>query len=163
MHFLNAPWPALVHRPGPLSYGRYVILAVAIAVVILFIVAGLAWTARLVHIGNLDAQALADKTGTPSPASALDWPELHVHAVVAQPDEQCVVLLHVCWPAHPQREALLMVALDEAERQSLSLLSQWCADAASVSPVRGAGAQLELRRRQSLERVHAVLLAEDNY
>ena len=138
------------------------ILTVAIAGVILFIVAGLAWTARLVHIGNLDAQALAEKTGTPSPSSALDWPELKVHAVVAQPDEQTVVLLHVGWPAHPQREATLMVALDETEKQALSLLSRWCAGAASVSPVRGVGAQLELRRRQSLERVHATLIAEDN-
>ena len=47
---------------GPESYGQYVILAIALAGVILFIVTGLVWTARLVHIGNLDAQALADKT-----------------------------------------------------------------------------------------------------
>ena len=137
------------------------ILTVAIAGVILFIVAGLAWTARLVHIGNLDAQALADKTACPKPDSALDWPELRLHAVVAQPGEQPVILLHVGWPAHPQRQATLVVALDEAEQRSLSLLSQWCAGAASVSPTRGDGAELELRRRQSLDRVHAVLLAED--
>jgi len=146
---------------GPESYGRYVILAVALAGVFLFIVAGLAWTARLVHIGNLDAQALADKTACPKPDSALDWPELRLHAVVAQPGEQPVILLHVGWPAHPQRQATLVVALDEAEQRSLSLLSQWCAGAASVSPTRGDGAELELRRRQSLDRVHAVLLAED--
>ena len=145
-----------------MSYGRNVILTVAIVGVILFIVTGLAWTARLVRIGNLDAQALAEKTATPVPASALDWPELHVHAVVAQPDEQSVVLLHVGWPAHPDREATLVLVLDQAERRSLSLLSQWCAGAASISPLRGKGAELELRRRQSLERVHAVLLAEDS-
>lgn len=146
---------------GPASYRRYVILAVALAGVILFIVAGLAWTARLVHIGNLDAQALADKTACPKPDSALDWPELRLHAVVAQPGEQPVILLHVGWPAHPQRQATLVVALDEAEQRSLSLLSQWCAGAASVSPTRGDGAEMELSRRQSLDRVHAVLLAED--
>jgi len=28
---------------------------------------GLAWAARLIHVGNLDAQALADKLGTPDP------------------------------------------------------------------------------------------------
>ena len=44
---------------------------------------------------------------------------------------------------------------------SLSLLSQRYTCAASVSPVRRHGAELELRRRQSLERVHGVLLAED--
>jgi hypothetical protein len=139
-----------------------VILTVALAGVILFVVAGLAWTARLVHIGNLDAQALADKTACPRPDSALDWPELRLHAVVAQPGEQPVILLHVGWPAHPQRQALLMVALDEGEQRSLSLLSRWCAAAASVSPTRGDGAELELRCRQSLDRVHAVLLAEDS-
>jgi hypothetical protein len=144
------------------SYGRYVILAVALAGVILFIVARLAWTGRLVHIGNLDAQALADKTACPGPDSALDWPELRLHAVVAEPGEQPVIMLHVGWPAHPQRQAMLVVALDDAGQRSLSLLSQWCAGAASVSPTRGEGAQLELRRRQSLDRVHAILLAEDS-
>jgi hypothetical protein len=138
-----------------------VILAVALAGVVLFMVTGLAWTARLVHVGNLDAQALAEKTASPVPSSALDWPELHVHAVIAQPGEQRLVLLHVGWPAHPQREATLVVALNEGERRSLSLLSQWCSGEASVSPIRGDGAELELRRRQSLERVHAVLIAED--
>ena len=137
------------------------ILAVALAGVVLFMVTGLAWTARLVHVGNLDAQALAEKTASPVPSSALDWPELHVHAVIAQPGEQRLVLLHVGWPAHPQREATLVVALNEGERRSLSLLSQWCSGEASVSPIRGDGAELELRRRQSLERVHAVLIAED--
>ena len=147
---------------GPESYRQYVILAIALAGVILFIAAGLAWTARLVHIGNLDAQALADKTACPRPDSALDWPEMRLHAVVAEPGEEPVVLLHVGWPAHPQRQAMLVVALDASEQRSLSLLSQWCAGAAPVSPARGNGAELELRRRQSLDRVHAVLLAENS-
>jgi hypothetical protein len=146
---------------APASYGRHVILAVALAGAILFIAAGLAWTARLVHIGGLDAQALAEKVASPVPTSALDWPELHLQAVVAQPDEQSLVLLHVSWPAHPQREATLLLALDRGDRRSLSLLSQWCAGGASVSPARRDGAELELRRRQSLDRVHAVLVAED--
>jgi hypothetical protein len=74
-----------------------VIAAAAVAGVIVLIAAGLARTARLVHVGNLDAQALADKL----------------------------------------------------------------AGQASVAPVRREGATLELRRRQSLERVHAVMVAED--
>jgi len=134
---------------------------VALTGVILFVVAGLFWTARLVHVGILDARDLAEKTASPVPVSALDWPELHVHAVVTHPDEQSLVLLHVGWPAYPQRGATLLVTLDRGDERSLALLSQWCTCAASVSPVRRYGAELELRRRQSLERVHAVLVAED--
>jgi len=55
-----------------------------------------------------------------------------------------------------------MVALAADHMRSLALLSQWCAGEASISPVRRDGANLELRRRQSLERVHAVLIAEDS-
>jgi hypothetical protein len=138
-----------------------VIIAAALAGVIVLIAAGLAWAARLVHIGNLDMQALADKLATPDPVSALDWPELRLHAVVPQPGGQPLALLHVGWPAHPRQSATLLVALDRSDQQSLSVLSQWCTRQASISPVRQEGAGLELRRRQSLERVHAVLIAED--
>jgi hypothetical protein len=143
-----------------------VIVAAAVAGVIGLIAAGLVWTARLVHVGNLDAQALADKLATPHPASALDWPELRVQAVVPQPEgqppgEQPLVLLHVGWPEYPARVSTLLVALQGDDRLSLSLLSQWCAGQASVAPVRQQGAALEFRRRQSLERVHAVMVAED--
>ena len=142
------------------------IAAAAVAGVIVLIAAGLVWTARLVHVGNLDAQALADKLATPHPVSALDWPELRVQAVVPQPEEQppngqALVLLHVGWPEYPARMSTLLVALDSDGRRSLSLLSQWCAGQASVTPVRREGATLELRGRQSLERVHAIMVAED--
>jgi hypothetical protein len=135
-------------------------VAAALAGVVLFVAAGLIWSARLVHIGNLDAQALADKTATPHPVSALDWPELRVHAVVTQPDEPPLVLLQVGWPAHPQRLSTLLLALENGDDRSLPLLSRWCSTRASISPGRR-GAEMELRRRQSLERVHAVLVAED--
>ena len=138
------------------------IVAAALTGVILFIAAGLIWTARLVHVGNLDAQALADKLEVPRPVSALDWPELRLLAVIPQPGGQPpLVLLHVGWPEDPPRAATLLVALDKRADRSLSLLSQWCAGHASVAPVRCEGAELELRRRQSLERVHAVIVAED--
>jgi hypothetical protein len=146
------------------GYRQRVILAAAISGVLVFIVAGLAWTARLVHVGNLDAHALAEKAASaPRPLSALDWPELHLRGVVAQPDEPPLVLLHVDWPRHPRQEATLLVALDRGDDRSLSLLSQWCAGAASLSPSRrhGEDGGLELRRRQSLERVRAVLITED--
>jgi hypothetical protein len=156
---MQAPRASVVTwRPSP-AYCRGVIVAAALAGVSVFVAAGLVWTARLVHIGNLDAQALADKLATPNPVSALDWPELRVRAVIPQPGEQRLVLLRVGWPAHPRQASTLLVALDTGE--SLDLLSQWCDRQASVAPVRRQGAELELRRRQSLERVHAVMVAED--
>ena len=130
---------------------------------LLIIAAGLAWTARLVHIGTLDALALADKVATPRPVSALDWPELHICAVVPQeiPDEPSLVLLLVEWPAHREQAVTLLVDLGSAGQRALSLLSQWCAARASVSPARLGDGELELRRRQSLERVRGFLVAED--
>jgi hypothetical protein len=147
-----------------------VIVAAAIGAVVLFIAAGLAWTAYLVYVANLDAMELAGKVATPDPVSALDWPDLHVRAIIPQPDEVIApqpderppVLLLVDWPARPQRAATLLVALDRGDHRSVPLLSQWCATQASVSPTRRGKADLELRRRQSLEWVHAVLVAEDH-
>lgn len=135
--------------------------AAAIGALVLLAAAGLAWTARLVHISNLDAAALAGKVGVPDPVSALDWPELRVRAIVPQPGDQPLVLLLVSWPAHPQRTATLLVAIDSGDNRSVPLLSLWCATQAPLSPTRRDGTGLELRRRQSLERVHAVLVAED--
>jgi hypothetical protein len=146
------------------AYCGYVITAVTVTgavLLIALIAAGVGWTARLVQVGTLDALALSAKVGTPEPVSALDWPELHVRAVVAQPDEPSLVLLRVGWPAHPELAATLLVALDDGDQQSLVLLSQWCTTRASVSPTRRGDRELELRRRQSLERVHGVLIAED--
>ncbi len=136
------------------------IAAVGLGGTLLLIVAGLTWTARLVHVGNLDALGLAEKVAVPDPASALDWPELHVRSVVPQPVEPSLILLLVEWPAHPERAAALLVRLDGPDQRSLPLLSRWCADRASVSPARSGGL-IELRKRQSLERVRGFLLAED--
>lgn len=135
--------------------------AALIGAVVLLAAAGLAWTARLVHVSNLDALELASKVGVPDPVSALDWPELRVRAIVPQPSDEPLLLLFVSWPEHPQRAATLLLAIDSGDNRSVPLLSLWCATQASVSPTRREGASLELRRRQSLERVHAVLIAED--
>jgi hypothetical protein len=139
-----------------------VIAAAALAGACLFIAAGLAWTARLVHVGALDALELADKLAVPEPVSALDWPELRVRAVVPQDvaGERPLVLLLVEWPAHGE-QATLLVDLGPADQRSLPLLSRWCAARAPVSPGRCADGELELRRRQSLERVRGLLVAED--
>jgi hypothetical protein len=48
-----------------------------------------------------------------------------------------------------------------ALEQQVGLLFRWCDAGASVSPSRRGPAELELRRRQSLERVRGRLLAED--
>jgi hypothetical protein len=133
---------------------------VALAVAVLFIGAGLAYSARLVHIGNLDAQALAEKLAVPDPVSALDWPELRVHAVIPQPDEPSLVLLVVGRPSYDRR-ATLLVDLGSGHQPLLALLSQWSAAQASVAPTRQANGGLELRRRQTLERARGLLLAED--
>ena len=151
---------ALGDRRAVRAYCRSVIIAAALAGVIVLMAVALTWAARLVHIGNLDMQALADKLATPEPVSALDWPELRVHAVIPEPGEEPLVLLEVGWPAHPRQTAALLLALDHGDERSLRLLAQWCTLRSSVAPVRRQGAELEFRRRQSLERVHAVLVAE---
>jgi hypothetical protein len=134
--------------------------AIALTGAVLFIAAGLAWSARLVHIGNLDALALADKVAVPDPASALDWPELRVHAVIPQPDEPSLVLLVVGWPAHDRR-ATLLVDLGRRHQRSLALLSRWSAAEAAIAPTRDGNGAVELRRRRTLERAPGLLLAED--
>jgi len=140
-----------------------VVLAIAFAGILAFLVIAITWTARLLRISNLDAQALAEKVAYPDPTSALEWPELRVRSVVPQPDDLSPVILQVGWPAHPERVSNLLLNLDhdEGEEQALSLLCRWSATGAPVAAVRQ-GTALELRRRQTLERVHAVLLAEDN-
>jgi hypothetical protein len=139
-----------------------VVPVIALAGVSLFVVAGLTWTARLLRISNLDAQSLAEKVAFPEPVSALEWPELRVQSVVPQPDElsPSPVIVQLGWPAHPELMATLLVALDQDDQRALSLLSQW---SAAGSPVAGGrrGERIELRRRQTLECVHAILLAED--
>jgi hypothetical protein len=129
----------------------------------LFIGAGLAWTARLVRIGALDALELAQKVGVPEPASALDWPELRVVAAVAPdiPGDPREALVLVDWPAHPERMSTLLVDLGIQAGSPARILEQWCAESALVSPSRMAGDEFILRRRRSMERVLCRLLAED--
>ena len=128
---------------------------------LLIVAAGLYWTARLLHIGNLDAHGLAEKLGAPGPGSAFDWPELRVRAVIPQPGEPSLLLLVAVWPAHPECTSTLLLDVAPEGERALALLSRWCDTKASVSPARLAGQQVELRRRQSLQRIGGVLLAED--
>lgn len=136
------------------------ILAIALSGMGLFIASGLAWAGRLLHISNLDAQALAEKVAFPKPESALEWPELRVRSAVLQPDEGSLVIVQVGWPTYPERGATLLVQLDRDEQRAASLLFRWSDSGAAVAALRR-GTEVELRRRQSLERVHAILLAED--
>jgi len=127
---------------------------------LLIVAAGLYWTARLVHTGNLDAHDLAEKLGTPHPGSAIDWPEVRLHAVIPQPGDPSMVLLVARWPAHPHRTSTLLVKVADAER-ALALLCGWCAAQVPISPGRIGDQEVELRRRGSLARVTGLLLAED--
>jgi hypothetical protein len=137
-----------------------VIGALALAVAVAFMAPEPAYSARLVHIGNLDALALADKIAVPNPVSALDWPELRVHSVIPQPGESSLVLLVVGWPAHDKGSTLL-VDLGSNDQRSLALLSGWHATQAPIAPTRQGNGAVELRRRQTLERARGLLLAED--
>jgi len=151
-------------RAAPAAYCRYVIAAAALAgACLIIVIGGLAWTARVLRIGWLDALALAGKVATPDPCSALDWPELHVRAVVPQdlPGQPALAVILVEWPAHPERTSTLLVDLGASGQRCLPLLAQWCATQASIAPARRADGELELRRRQSLERVGGFLVAED--
>jgi hypothetical protein len=156
-------------------YRQSVVAALALAGAALFIVAGLGTAARRVHIGGLDAQALAEKLAVPHPVSALDWPELRVRAVVPQPGRPLVVVLLAGRPGFAEQASTLLMRLDD-DGAPAALLSRWCADGASVAPRRlegqaaggqvgreqvGGGSEFELRRRQSLERVSGAVLAED--
>jgi hypothetical protein len=138
-----------------------VIAAVVLTGAVLVIAGGMSYFARLVHTGNLDAFALAEKVAVPNPVSALDWPELRVRAVIPQPDQPAMVMLHVGWPAHPERSATLLIRLGGGDERSLRLLWDWCAASASISPIRRGEGNVELRRRQSLDRVRGLLIAED--
>jgi hypothetical protein len=128
----------------------------------LFIVLGLCAAARIVYIGNLDALGLASKLSTPRPRSAVDWPELAVRGVVPQPDEPAVVLLWVTWPGHGGRDATLLVELAGSPTRGVRSLARWCRDGSSIAPRPLGETRIELRRRQSLERIRGRLLVEDN-
>lgn len=147
-------------RPERVTVGC-VVAVLALIGAALFIVLGLGAAARIVYIGNLDALGLASKLSTPRPQSAVDWPELAVRGVVPQPDEPAVVLW-VTWPAHDEREATLLVELAGSPARSVRLLARWCRDGSSIAPRALGAARIELRRRQSLERVRGRLLVEDN-
>jgi len=144
------------------DYCRTVVAVLALTGAALFIVAGLGAAARIVHIGNLDALGLAAKLATPYPASAADWPELTVRAVVQQPDEQATVLLLVDRPYHDTPAVTLLLELSGPPERSVRLLENWCQASSSISPRLRGGAEIELRRRQSLERVRGRLLTEDS-
>jgi hypothetical protein len=87
---------------------------------LLIVAAGLYWTARLLHIGNLDAHGLAEKLCTPEPASAFEWPELRVHALIPQPGEASLLLLVVHWPAHPECSSTLLLDVAPDSERSLA-------------------------------------------
>jgi hypothetical protein len=137
--------------------GAGVIIAVAVGMALF--TAGLGWIGYLFHVGTLDANALAEKTAVPHPRSAVDWPELRLRSVLAQPDDGRFLLVSVSWPAWPDRTSILLLEVPRAS-DDLHRLSGWCASEASVTPLRGPEGSVELRKRHSLERVQVHVLAE---
>jgi hypothetical protein len=113
----------------------------------------------LIHVGLLDATALADKVAVPRPTSALDWPEMRVNSVLAEPDDGSQLLVSVVWPARPTHHSILLFEVSD-QQNDLRKLAQWSSMQASVTAVRLVGSAVELRPRRGLQRVHASLLAE---
>ncbi len=120
------------------------------------VAAATAWTVYLLHVGLLDARDLSAKTTTSRPVSALDWPEIRIENVL-EPDNDGVVLMTTCWPAHVTRRRLMLLRLVEPE--GISRLTRWHRAQAPVSTYRRARC-VEFRRRHSIERVRAVVLDE---
>jgi hypothetical protein len=123
---------------------------------------GFALMAHRVQVGVLDALSLAAKTATPRPSSALDWPELRIDAVLDDPTGGRDVLIVARWPARPDRRSTLVLDIGPGGTRAQRLLATWCEQQVSIAPTRVGAEQIELRRRQSSQRVHAVLLSEDH-
>jgi hypothetical protein len=134
----------------------------AMAVLGLLVVAaliggGVGWTAYLVRVGMLDARDLAEKTAFRRPRSALEWPELRVDGVVAQPDEE-LVLVQVGWPARPSEASLLLLRLEAVGETGR--LVKWCETRAPITTSATMGRSVEFRRRRTLERIQALVIGE---
>jgi hypothetical protein len=132
-------------------------IAIGVAGAVVIAVLG-AWVAYMLHVGTLDARDLAEKTAFRRPRSALEWPELRLGAVVAQPERDDLVLVSARWPAHPSRASVLLLQLQGAGE--LRRLSRWCAAEAPITVRSAAGHYVELRRRRTVERVHALVVDE---
>jgi hypothetical protein len=114
---------------------------------------------RLIAIGNLDALELASKIAVPFPATARDWPELRIDAVLPSPAGS-EVLLAVRWPGRPENRSVLVVtALDDPAAGRY--LTEWCDTRASLSPTPHGTSGLDLRRRRTFQRVELEVLSED--
>jgi hypothetical protein len=133
-----------------------VIVLAGLLVAVAVVVGAAAWAWHLIYTGLLDARDLAEKVAYRDVSSALRWPEMRIENVLAEPDDE-LVLVRVGWPAHPSQESLLL--LRPAAATETSRLLGWCASRASVS-TSWTGSSVEFRRRRSVERIHAVVLAE---
>ena len=132
---------------------------IAVAALVTGVAASVAWSVRRVRTGARDANDLAAKIAVPRPCCAADWPEIHLDAVVPDPDNGCRVLIVARWPAHPEARALLVLEVDEPVSRTQRLLARWRDADASLSP-RAVDDGLVLRRRHTQDSVHAVVLRE---
>ncbi len=82
-------------------------------------------------------------------------------AAIPQPDASDYAIISVAWPARPWMRASLLLALDERSHHTMRVLSEWCTQGARVVLVSLGNGFIEMRRRQSLERLKVLLVAED--
>jgi hypothetical protein len=137
------------------------LVVVGLGVLALLFAAGVAWTVYRFQVGALDAVALAEKVAVSQPRSVLDWPEARLVAAIPQPDDRDYAIVSVLWPARPWMKASLLVALDGTPEHAMAVLSTWCAQGTPVVLRSPADGLVELRRRQSLQRLNVRLIAED--
>ena len=124
------------------------------------VVALIVRTWRRINMGLLDAVTLATKVAVSNPRSARDWPELTIVAVVVSPTDQSESLVEVIWPGRPGNRAVLVVHLDDHDHRDLRLLRSWQVQGASILPMPLSSFDIELRRRGSLDRIRATVVAE---
>jgi hypothetical protein len=91
----------------------------------------------------------------------LDWPEVRLVAAIPQPDDRDYAIVSILWPARPWMRASLLVAIDDCPQRTMAVLSGWCSQGTPVVLRSPADGLVELRRRQSLQRLNLRLIAED--
>ena len=122
---------------------------------------GVAYTVRSLHVGMLDAMALASKTAVPRPRSARDWPELRLDAVVPAPSYDGDILVVARWPGRPGTVSTMVLRSDGSRERALRWLADWCRRDVAISPMPWQRDGIELRPRRASRRVCACVLAEE--
>ena len=89
----------------------------------------------------------------------LDWPEWRIGTVIAEPSDEPRALVSVARPERPARTCIVLLEVQEPPA-GLDLLNQWRDADVVVSPARLGGQSLELRPRQSSERLQVLVISD---